>query len=270
MSATNSVHVDPSNAEQLRAWDGEEGAYWADKAEYFERALAAYHDPFFAAAAVGVADRILDVGCGTGLTTRDAARSATSGSALGVDLSSRMIEHARSRAVAEGIGNVSYEQVDAQIHPFEPRTFDVAISQTGAMFFGDLTAAFVNVGRALKPGGRLVLLSWQPPANNAWVRELTGALAAGRDLPAPPPDAPGPFSLDDPERVRRSSKPRGSARSSIRASRRTCGSGTTLTTPTGSCSGCSAGCWTGSTTPAERARSTGSGRPSRPMRPAGA
>jgi SAM-dependent methyltransferase len=202
MSATNSVHVDPSNAEQLRAWDGDEGAYWADKAEYFERALAAYHDPFFAAAAVGVADRILDVGCGTGLTTRDAARRATSGSALGVDLSSRMIEHARSRAVAEGIGNVSFEQVDAQIHPFEPGTFDVAISQTGAMFFGDLTAAFVNVGRALKPGGRLVLLSWQPPANNAWVRELTGALAAGRDLPAPPPDAPGPFSLEDPERVR--------------------------------------------------------------------
>jgi SAM-dependent methyltransferase len=181
MSATNSVHVDPSNAEQLRAWDGDEGAYWADKAEYFERALAAYHDPFFAAAAVGVADRILDVGCGTGLTTRDAARRATSGSALGVDLSSRMIEHARSRAVAEGIGNVSFEQVDAQIHPFEPGTFDVAISQTGAMFFGDLTAAFVNVGRALKPGGRLVLLSWQPPANNAWVRELVRTIleAAG-------------------------------------------------------------------------------------------
>jgi SAM-dependent methyltransferase len=202
MSATNSVHVDPSNAEQLRAWDGDEGAYWADNAEHFERALAAYHDPFLAAAAIGVADRVLDVGCGTGLTTRAAARRAPSGSALGVDLSSRMIEHARSRAVAEGIRNVSFEQVDAQIHPFEPDRFDMAISQTGAMFFGDLTAAFANIGRALRPGGRLVLLSWQPPAANAWIRELTGALAAGRDLPAPPPGAPGPFSLDDPERVR--------------------------------------------------------------------
>jgi SAM-dependent methyltransferase len=202
MSATNSVHVDPSNAEQLHAWDGDEGAYWADNAEYFERALAAYHDPFFAAAPIGTADRVLDVGCGTGLTTRDAARRSLSGSVLGVDLSSRMIEHARTRATAEGIGNVSFEQADAQIHPFEPGTFDVAISQTGAMFFGDLTAAFVNIRRALRPGGRLVLLSWQPLASNAWVRELTGALAAGRDLPAPPPGAPGPFSLDDPERVR--------------------------------------------------------------------
>jgi SAM-dependent methyltransferase len=162
----------------------------------------AYHDSFFAAAAIGAGDRVLDVGCGTGLTTRDAARRATSGSALGVDLSSRMIAHARDRAAAEGIGNVSFEQVDAQIHPFEPGAFDVAISQTGAMFFGDLTAAFVNIGRALRPGGRLVLLAWQPLANNAWVRELTGALAAGRDLPAPPADAPGPFSLDDPEPVR--------------------------------------------------------------------
>ena len=50
--------------------------------------------------------------------------------------------------------------------------------------------------------GRLVLLSWQPPASNAWFRELTSALAAGRDVPAPPHGAPGPFSLDDPERVR--------------------------------------------------------------------
>jgi SAM-dependent methyltransferase len=202
MAAANAVHVHPSNAEQLRAWDGDEGAYWAANAEHFERALAAYHDPFFTAAAITSTDRVLDIGCGTGLTTRDAARRATSGSALGVDLSSPMIDHARRRAAAEGIGNVAFEQADAQIRPFEAGAFDVAISQTGAMFFGDLTAAFVNIGRALRPAGRLVLLAWQPLPNNEWVRELTGALAAGRALPAPPADAPGPFSLADPKRVR--------------------------------------------------------------------
>ena len=202
MTATNSVRVHPSNAEQLRAWDGDEGAYWAANAEYFERALAAYQDSFFATAAIGAGDRVLDVGCGTGLATRDAARMAQAGSALGVDLSSLMIESAQRRAAAEGIENASFEQADAQVHPFEAGTFDVAISQTGAMFFGDPTAAFLNIGRALRPGGRLVLLSWQPMVRNEWVRELTGALAAGRDLPAPPADAPGPFSLANPERVR--------------------------------------------------------------------
>jgi len=78
----------------------------------------------------------------------------------------------------------------------------VAISRTGTMFFGDPVAAFTNIGRALRPGGRLVMLAWQGPEPNEWVRELTGALAAGRDLPAPPPDAPGPFSLADPGRIR--------------------------------------------------------------------
>ena len=147
-------------------------------------------------------DRVLDIGCGTGQTTRDAARAATGGSAVGVDLSARMLDYARRRAAEEGVTNASFEQVDAQIHPFPPESFDVAISRTGAMFFGDLTAAFTNIGRALVPGGRLVLVAWQPLPANEWIREISGALAAGRDLPAPPPDAPGPFSLSDPDRVR--------------------------------------------------------------------
>jgi hypothetical protein len=70
------------------------------------------------------------------------------------------------------------------------------------MFFGDPVAAFANIARALRPGGRLALLVWQSFAQNHWVRDFTVALAAGRELPVPPPDAPGPFSFADPERAR--------------------------------------------------------------------
>jgi SAM-dependent methyltransferase len=202
MTGTKAVEVAPSNVEQLHAWDGDEGAYWATHADRFDRSLAAYRDRFVAAARVQIVDRVLDIGCGTGETTRDAARAATAGSALGVDLSSRMIELARRLAADEGLDNIAFEQVDAQIYPFEPGAFDVTISRTGAMFFGDLVAAFTNIGRALRPGGRLVLLTWQPLAQNEWIRELSGALAVGRERPAPPPDAPGPFSLSEPDRVR--------------------------------------------------------------------
>jgi SAM-dependent methyltransferase len=145
---------------------------------------------------------VLDIGGGTGQTTRAAARAATAGSALGVDLSSAMLEYARRRSGEEGIANAHFEQVDAQIHPFATATFDVAISRTGAMFFGDPVTAFTNIARAVRPGGRLVLLTWQSLEHNEWIRELSGALAAGRDLPAPPSTAPGPFSLSDPDRVR--------------------------------------------------------------------
>jgi SAM-dependent methyltransferase len=163
--------------------------------------VAPYHEQLLAVAAIGPHERVLDVGCGTGQTTRDAARAAPAGSALGVDLSSRMLAFARQRAADESLTNATFEQADAQIHPFAAGAFDVAISRTAAMFFGDHAAAFANIGRALRPGGRLALVTWQPLSGNEWIREISAALAAGRDLPPPPPDA-GPFSLSDPNRVR--------------------------------------------------------------------
>ena len=202
MAASDAVPVDPTNAGALRAWDGNDGAYWADNEAVFDDSLDRYRKRFLDTAAVAAGDRVLDIGCGNGQTTRDAARLAAAGSALGVDLSSRMLEQARRRAAEEGVDNVRFIQADAQIHPFDAGAFDIAISRTGAMFFGDASAAFANIARALRPDGRLVLFVWQSLAQNHWVRDFSAALAAGRQLPAPPPDAPGPFSLADPDRVR--------------------------------------------------------------------
>jgi SAM-dependent methyltransferase len=201
MTETAAGEVARSNVEQARAWDGDEGAFWAAHAEEFDQAVGAYHARFMAAAGIRRDDHVLDIGCGTGLTTRDAARTAADGSALGVDLSDRMIDLARRLATAEGLVNAIFEQVDAQVHDFPAARFDVAISRTGTMFFGDPTAAFSNIARSLRAGGRLVLLVWQGPEPNEWIRELTGALAAGRTLPSPPIGAPGPFAQADPDQV---------------------------------------------------------------------
>jgi len=199
--STDTVPVDPANSEQLAAWDGDEGTYWAQHAERFDRAIAGHDGPFQAAAGFQSTDRVLDVGCGCGQNTRDAARAARLGSALGLDLSAPMLLHARRTAEAEGLTNVSFLQADAQIHPFEPASFDVAISRTSAMFFADHVAALANVGRALRPGGRLVLLTWQPLAGNEWLEEIATALAAGRSPQIPPPGV-GPFALSEPDRIR--------------------------------------------------------------------
>ncbi|QWZ08747.1 class I SAM-dependent methyltransferase [Nocardioides panacis] len=199
---TGQLPVDPGNRDQRAAWDGDEGAFWAEHARTFERSSERYDPPFWAAAAVEPDSRVLDVGCGTGRTTRDAARLATGGSALGVDLSAAMLRVARDSALREGLTNVSFEQADAQIHPFAARFFDVALAHSSAMFFADKTAAFANLHRALRPGGRLVLLVWQPLPANEWMVEIGTALRAGRELPVPPADAPHPFSLGDPSLAR--------------------------------------------------------------------
>jgi SAM-dependent methyltransferase len=89
------------------------------------------------------------------------------------------------------------------VHPFDEAAFDVAVSSFGVMFFNDQVAAFSNIGRALRPGGRLAVMAWQELSRNEWVRGIREALAVGRDLPRPQPGQPGPFGLADPDHVRR-------------------------------------------------------------------
>jgi SAM-dependent methyltransferase len=202
MNTPQDLIADPSNADQVGAWDGKEGAFWAAQARRFDETLASLHGPFLTAAAILEDSRVLDVGCGNGKATRDVARIAVNGSALGVDLSSQMLALARETAAAEGLDNVEFRHADAQIYPFENAAFDVVISRMGSMFFGDPVAAFANLHRALRPDGRLTLLTWQGLTDNEWLTEFRAALAVGRDLPTPPSDAPSPFALCDPDRVR--------------------------------------------------------------------
>jgi SAM-dependent methyltransferase len=147
-------------------------------------------------------DQVLDIGCGTGQTTRDAARAAKAGGALGVDTSTPAIERARQLAGAEGLHNVTFECADAQLHRFPPGRFDLAISRFGTMFFDDPVAAFTNIGLALRPTGRLVMMVWQARERNEWDVVIHHCLQ-GQEVPAAAVAAhgPDPFSLADPPTV---------------------------------------------------------------------
>ncbi len=140
-------------------------------------------------------DHVLDIGCGAGQTTRQAAERARAGGALGVDISAAAIE--RARALAHGLGNVTFEQADAQVHRFPPARFDQVISRFGTMFFDDPVAAFANIGRSLRPAGRLAMMVWQARERNEWDVALRRSLdVAGAT------DGPDAFSLADPPAVR--------------------------------------------------------------------
>ncbi|MGW8777904.1 class I SAM-dependent methyltransferase, partial [Streptomyces sp. NPDC055796] len=154
--------------------------------------------------AVGVRphDHVLDIGCGTGQTTRAAARTARAGSALGVDVSEPAIGRAREAARAEGLRNIAFERADAQVHRFPREGFDLAISRFGTMFFDDPVAAFSNIGRALRPAGRLVMMVWQAPELNAWDVTIRECLETPDGPPTGAPGGPDPFSLADPAAVR--------------------------------------------------------------------
>ena len=190
-----------ANVEMARAWDGQEGDYWTVHADRYEASTQPLWFRLELHRLITPLHRVLDVGCGTGRSTIDAATLASAGFAVGVDLSSRMRGYARERARAQGVANVEFRRADAQVHPFAPASFDVVISLFGAMFFNDPVTAFTNINRALTGEGRLALLAWRPLEQNEWLLAIREALAMGRTLPEPPPDAPGPFGLAHPDTV---------------------------------------------------------------------
>jgi SAM-dependent methyltransferase len=164
----------------------------------FDSELRLHDEALRLACGFQITDRILDIGCGTGQTTRHAARTARMGSALGVDVSASSIEAARRLAGAAKLRNVVFQRADAQTHRFPHGHFDVAISRFGTMFFDDPAAAFVNIGRALRRDGRLVMLVWQARERNEWIVAIRRSLEAAG---APVGDAAeelNPFSLADP------------------------------------------------------------------------
>ncbi len=170
--------------------------------DHYDDELRRHNERLRAAAGVRQGDRVLDIGCGAGQTTRDAARDAAPGSALGVDISEEMIERARRRTAEEGVQNASFERGDAQVHPFPPASFDVVMSRFGTMFFADPVAAFTNIARGARPGARLVMMVWQNEQRNEWMTAIREALGGGAAPAArPDPFRPGPFSLGDPAAV---------------------------------------------------------------------
>lgn len=169
----------------------------SDADDFYDAELRRHNVHFRAAADVRPGDHVLDIGCGGGQSTREAARAAVNGSALGVDVSAPMLDRARRLAEAEGLHNVTFEHGDAQSHRFPTARFDLCISRFGTMFFTDAIAAFTNIGRAMRPGARLVLLVWQDSDRNEWFTTVREALA-GSTPPTPTASDLEPFSCADP------------------------------------------------------------------------
>jgi SAM-dependent methyltransferase len=193
------------NLDQSTYWNEQAGPTWAELSPLLDRQIEAVGRRAVEALAPRPGERLLDVGCGCGATTLAlAARVAPGGEAVGLDISRPMLEVARARLAAAGVAGARFVEGDAEAFDFAPERFDGLFSRFGVMFFSDPPAAFGNLLRALKPGGRMTFACWRDMAENPW---MTAPLAAaGSLLPAAEPgdpDAPGPFALADAGRVRR-------------------------------------------------------------------
>ena len=145
-------------------------------------------------AAVRSGQRVLDVGCGTGVVGITAAK--TGAKVTGLDLTPELLERARENAkIAEQ--NVDFHEGDAEQLPFADREFDVVLSQFGHMFAPRPDVCVSEMLRVLKPGGTIAFSTWPPEL-------FIGRMFAmvGRYMPPPPAGVRPPVEWGDPNNVR--------------------------------------------------------------------
>ncbi|NNB84416.1 class I SAM-dependent methyltransferase [Corallococcus exiguus] len=190
--------------EQTKLWNGTAGHAWADNQEVLDAMFKPLEDLLAEAVVTSSARQVLDVGCGTGSTTLAVARRlGTKGHCTGIDISEPMLAAARARAEQEGTP-ARFIRANAQLHAFEPASFDMIISRFGVMFFEDPVRAFENLRHAARNDAALLAIAWRSPSENPFMTTAERAAAPLlSNLPARRPDGPGQFAFADSNRVHR-------------------------------------------------------------------
>src|ERR1700752_262668 len=193
----NSAQIEFLNSAATRAW--------ADQYARMDRAVAALTKELLDLAAPQQGGRVLDIGSGPGKTVLELAKHVgPGGHVLGADVSGPSVVRARERIAAAGLRHAEVIVADASVHPFPPDSFELTFSRFGIMFFSDPVAAFANVRRAMKPGGRLTLAVFRTANEKLWPNAPPEAVRhLLPPIPTPGPEEPGPFSWADPARVHR-------------------------------------------------------------------
>lgn len=191
--------TDAPNAGQAEFWSDGAGLDWVTFENQLDALFTGANTALIAQALPKPGQNILDVGCGTGATTRDFAQAVgPNGKVLGLDISTSMLAQARKSAAAQGLTNASFTCADAQTSPLPAASFDHIISRFGVMFFAHPVAAFTNLHTSLAAHGQLTMACWGPFKENPW---FTLPRRIATDLLGSPPSVdprdPGPFAFAD-------------------------------------------------------------------------
>jgi len=131
--------------------------------------LAPAQAGLLACAGLSPGERVLDVACGTGVITLDAAaRVSPGGDVVGVDLSGRMVQAAQQRAAQARCSNVRFERMDAECLELPDHSFDVAMCALGLMYVPNPDRALLEMRRILRERGRIILAVWGERSRCGW------------------------------------------------------------------------------------------------------
>lgn len=186
----------------LRAMWAGVAAGWGERADFLDARGEAITARLLEATAVAPGQRVLELACGPGgVGLAAAGRVGPSGAVVLSDVVPEMTEIAAGRARERGLANVTTRVLDLEAIDEPDDSYDVVLCREGLMLVLDPGRAVAEIRRVLRPGGRAGLAVWGPRAGNPWLGALFDAVGAQLGAPVPPPGIPGPFSLDDAERL---------------------------------------------------------------------
>ena len=180
--------------DQALYWNEEGGARWVRHIDGVEAMLEPMSMRLLERVAPQGSERVLDIGCGGGITSAAIAGAVgAQGKVTGLDVSKVILEVARQRYAA--VTNLEFLLADASVHVFAAADYDVLTSRFGVMFFHDPHATFAHLRRALKASARLCFMCWRRLDENPWMGIAAAAFTVLPPPPKPAPGAPGPFSF---------------------------------------------------------------------------
>lgn len=203
MEAGTVTSKEDMRATMHRMWNGVAPA-WAHHAAYVDARAEPVTERLLAGVDLQPGDRVLELGAGAGgLGLAAAGRLGVGGAVTISDVAPTMVEAAAGRAHERDLTNVEAKVLDIEAIDEPDGSYDVALCRDGLQFAADPGQGAREIARVLRPGGRIGIATWASKDENPWLGLLMDAFAEETGRTVPQPGMPGPFALDDPERLQR-------------------------------------------------------------------
>ena len=190
------------NDEQYEFWNKGIGQKWVKEDDSINERFTILTKEFFSRAKIKKNDRVLDIGCGGGITSFEASKLAgRDGYVLGADISEILLNLAKKNF--SNIKNLEFKYCDVQNYNFEKNFFNTVISRFGVMFFENPIVAFKNIYNSIQDDGSLHFVSWANVLENEFFTAAANIIIKhlNREFPKVT-RAPGPFAFSETKYVK--------------------------------------------------------------------